>query len=225
MKLVYPSILAQYWHDLWVYKRATAQRTRTSYEQNSIKPTLPHLRRVLGAAPLSHASIPEDEGNYPLTPQMIVLKIAKLQALIKQRTTSSISKHYTPAESRTPLLALRTCPPSSFLGFLEINNFEFFHSTILKFVQTPTCAGKLAPPATSTQQFLLQQHSQRCRTKCIVDSDKEKERWSLVTPNDKLLLAPPTLFGATVDAKVTEFLRAVFGFYCKRNDEITCIVT
>ena len=111
---------------------------------NSIKPTLPHLRRVLGAAPLSHASIPEDEGNHSLTPQMIVLKIAKLQALIKQRATSSISKHYSPADSKTPLLALRTCPPSSFWGFLEINNFEFFHSTILKYVQTHTCARKLA---------------------------------------------------------------------------------
>ena len=153
MKLEYPSILAQYWHDLWVYKRATAQRTRTSYEQNSIKPSLPHLRRVLGAAPLSHASIPEDEGNHPLTPQMIVLKIAKLQALIKQRATSSISKHYTPADSRTPLLALRTCPPSSFWGFLEINNFEFFHSTFLKYVQTHTCAGKLAPPRRLVSNF------------------------------------------------------------------------
>ena len=133
MKLAYPSTLAQYWHDLWVYKRATPQRTRTSYKQKSINSTLPHLRRVLGAAPLSHASIPEDEGNHPLTPQMIVFKIAKLQALIKLRATTSISKHHTPADSRTPLLALRTCPLSSFLGFLEINNFEFFHSTILKY--------------------------------------------------------------------------------------------
>ena len=153
MKLVHPSKLAQYWHDLWVYKRATAQRTRTSYEQNFIKPTLPHLRRVLAAAPLSHANIPEEEGNHPLTPQMIGLKIAKLQALIKQRASSSISKHYTRADSRTPLLVLRTCPPSSFLGFLETNNFEFFHSTILKYVQTHTCVGKLAPPRLLVSNF------------------------------------------------------------------------
>ena len=173
MKLAYPSILAQYWQDLWVYKRATAQRTRTSYEQNSIKPTLPHLRRVLGAAPLSHASIPEDEGNHPLTQQMIVLKIAKLQALIKQRATSSISKHYTPADSRTPLLALRTCPPSSFLGVLEINNFPLDHSKIRP---NSYLRRKARPSATSSHQFLLQHHSQRCRTKCIVDSDKKKQR-------------------------------------------------
>ena len=155
MKLAYPSILSQYWHDLWVYKRATAQRTRTSYEQNSTKPTLHHLRRVLRAAPLSHASLPEDEGNHPLTPQMIVLKIAKLQSLIKQRATSSISKHYTPADSRTPLLSSSTedMSPIILLGFLEINNFEFFQSTILPYVQTRTCAWKLAPPRRLVSNF------------------------------------------------------------------------
>ena len=134
-------------------QRATAQHTRRSYEKNSIKTTLPHVRRVLEVAPLSHASIPEDEGHHPLTPQMIVLKIAKLQALIKQRATSSISKHYTPADSTTPLLALSTCPPSSFLGFLEINNFEFFHSTLLKYARTHTCVGKLAPPRRLVSNF------------------------------------------------------------------------
>ena len=145
-------------HHSWDYKRATPHCTRISYEQISIKPTLPDLRRFLRAAPLSHASIPEDEGHHPLMQQMVVLKIAILQVLIKQLATcmSSISKHYTcisPADSRTPLLALRTCPPSSFLGFLEINNFEFFHSTILKYVQTHTCAGKLAPPRRLVSNF------------------------------------------------------------------------
>ena len=57
---------------------------------------------------------------------MIVLKIANLQALAKQPATSSIGQNYTPADSRTPLLALRTCPPSSFWGFLEINFFWIF---------------------------------------------------------------------------------------------------
>ena len=66
---------------------------------------------------------------------------------------SSISKHYAPADSRTPLLALRTCPPLSFLGFPEMNNFEFFHSTILKYVQTHTCAGKHAPPRRPVSNF------------------------------------------------------------------------
>ena len=63
---------------------------------------------------------------------------------------------------------------------------------------------KAHPSATSPQQFLLQHYYQGRRTKWSVDSDKEKQRWSLVTPNDKLLLAPPIIFCATVDAKVTE---------------------
>ena len=73
------------------------------------------------------------------------MKLGKFQALIKHRATSSITKHYTLGDSRTPLLTLRTCPASSFLGFLEINQFEFFHSTLLKYVQTHTCVGQLAP--------------------------------------------------------------------------------
>ena len=68
---------------------------------------------------------------------------------------------------------------------------------------------KARPSATSPQQFLLQHYSQGRRTKCIVGSDKEKQRWSLVTPNDKLLLAPPIIFCATVDAKVTESMSAI----------------
>ena len=84
---------------------------------------------------------------------------------------------------------------------------------------------KARPSATSPLQFLLQHYSRGRRTKCSVDSDKEKQRWSLVTPNDKLLLAPPIFFCATVDAKVTEGLSAVFEFYCKMHGEITCLVT
>ena len=84
---------------------------------------------------------------------MIVLKIANLQALAKQPATSSIGQNYTPADSRTPLLALRTCPPSSFWGFLEINFFEFFHSTMLKYGQSHTCAGKLATPRRLLSNF------------------------------------------------------------------------
>ena len=144
---------------------------------------------------------------------MIVLKIANLQALAKQPATSSIGQNYTPADSRTPLLALRTCPPSYFWGFLEINFFEFFHSYLRR---------KARHSVTSPQQFLLQHYSQGRRKKCSVDSDKEKQRWSLVTPNDKLLLAPPIIFCATVDAKVTEHegLSAVFEFYCKMHGEM-----
>ena len=153
LKFAYPSKMAEISHYLWVYKRVTPQRIRTSYEQSSIKPTLPHLRRVPGAVPLSHASIPEDEVHHPLTPQMIVLKIANLQALAKQPATSSIGQNYTPADSRTPLLALRTCPPSSFWGFLEINFLEFFHSTMLKYGQSHTCAGKLATPRRLLSNF------------------------------------------------------------------------
>ena len=215
MKLVYPSILAQYWHDLWVYKRATAQRTRTSYEQNSIKPTLPHLRRVLGAASLSHASIPH-EGNHPLTPKMIVLKIAKLHALIKQRATSSISKHYTPADSRTPLLTLRTCPPSSFLGFLEINNFEFFHSTILKYVQTHTCAGKLAPPRRLVSNFYSNTTPNAAEQRVLLILTKKRSGDHLSLQTTSFSLRQQHFFGATVDANMTEFLRVGFGLYCKK---------
>ena len=46
-----------------------------------------------------------------------------------------------------------TCPPSSFWGFLEINFFEFFHSTMLKYGQSHTCAGKLAPPRRLLSNF------------------------------------------------------------------------
>ena len=67
--------------------------------------------------------------------------------------------------------------------------------------------------ATSPQQFLLQHYSQGRRTKCSVDSDKE--RWSLVTPNDKLLLAPPIIFCATVAAKVTEGLTQFLNFIAR----------
>ena len=74
---------------------------------------------------------------------------------------------------------------------------------------------KARPSTTSPQQFLLQHYSQGRRTKCSVDSDKEKQRRSLVTPNDKLLLAPPIMFCAIVDAKVTEGLSAVFEFIAR----------
>ena len=84
---------------------------------------------------------------------------------------------------------------------------------------------KARPSATSPQQFLLQHYYQGRRTKWSVDSDKEKQRWSLVTPNDKLFLAPPIMFCATLDAKVTEGLSAVFEFYCKMHGEIACSVT
>ena len=42
----------------------------------------------------------------------------------------------------------------------------------------------------------------------------------MITCHSKRQASPcaTDIFGATVDAKVTEFLRAVFGFYCKRND-------
>ena len=132
---------------LRVPERVTPQRKRTSYEQNSIKPPLPHLR-VPGAVPLNHDRIPEDEVHHPLTPQMIVLK-----ALAKQPATFSIGQNYTQADSRTPLLGLRTCPPSSFWGFLEINFLEFFHSTMLKYGQSHTCAGNLAPPRRLLSNF------------------------------------------------------------------------
>ena len=67
--------------------------------------------------------------------------------------TSLIGQNYTPADSRTPLLALRTCPSSSFWGFLEINFFEFFHSTMLKYGQSHTCAGKHATPRRLLSNF------------------------------------------------------------------------
>ena len=101
-----------------------------------------YVRNVIVGGLLTSLTVPCTE-TYP---QMIVLKIANLQALAKQPATPSIGQNYTPADSRTPLLALRTCPPSSFWGFLEINFFEFFHSTMLKYGQSHTCAGKLAPP-------------------------------------------------------------------------------
>ena len=118
------------------------------FTQISIKPTLLYLRRVPVAVPLCHTSIQEDEGHHPMKPQTIVLKIPSLQALIIQPATCtpSISKNYAPADSRTTLLVLRTCPPSSFPGFLEINLFESFHSTMPRYGQCYTCAGKLAPP-------------------------------------------------------------------------------
>ena len=102
--------------------------------------------RIPGAVPLSHSRIPEDEVHHPLAPQMILLKIANWQALAQQPATSSIDQNYTLADSRTPLLAVRICPPCSFWGFLEINYLKILHSTMLKYGASHTCAGKLAPP-------------------------------------------------------------------------------
>ena len=147
----------QKWPKYHIIYGSRNESRHSVYEQAMNKtPSSQHclnLRRVPGAVPLSHASIPEDEVHHPLTPQMIVLKIANLQALAKQPATSSIGQNYTPADSRTPLLALRTCPPSSFWGFLEVNVFEFFHSTMLKYGQRHTCAGKLAPPRRLLSNF------------------------------------------------------------------------
>ena len=155
MKLAYPPKWPKY-HIIYgsrnesrhsVYEQATSKTPSTQHYL-----TLEEFLKQYGLAPPESQktrSIPPP----PLTPQMTVLKIANSQALAKQPATSSIGKNYTPADSRTPLLALRTCPPSSFWGFLEINFIEFFHSIMLKYGQSHTCAGKLAPPRRLLRNF------------------------------------------------------------------------
>ena len=100
--------------------------------------------------------------------------------------------------------------PIFLLGFSWNKHFRIFPLDHAEIRPKSYLRRKARPVATSPQQFLLQHYSKGRRTKCSVDSDKEKQRWSLVTPNDKLLLAPPIIFCATVDAKVTEGLSAVF---------------
>ena len=57
--------------------------------------------------------------------------------------------------------------------FIVSKNFPLDHSEIRP---NSYLRRKARRSAKSSQQFLLQRHSQRCRTKCIVDSDKEKQR-------------------------------------------------
>ena len=110
--------------------------------------------------------------------------------------------------------------PILLLGFSWNKSFWIFpldHAEIrLRFAR---------PSVTSPHQFLLQHYPHGRRTKCIVGSDKEKQRWSHVTPNDKLLLAPSIIICATVGAKVTEGMSANLRFYHKRHGEITYLVT
>ena len=84
--------------------------------------------------------------------------------------------------------------PIVLLGFSWNKLFWIFPLDHAKIRPKSYLRRKARYSATSPQQFLLQHYSQGRRTKCSVDSEKEKQRWSLVTPNNKLLLAPPIIF-------------------------------